>query len=73
VLVVPVQGAHGPVIGMVVEASGVSVPELRSVADRTLPPWLQPQIVVVTDCLPRLPGGKADRRACVALLEQARG
>ena len=73
VVVLPVQAAHGPVIGVVVEGDEVGPDPLRDAADRLLPAWLQPQVVVVTDRIPRLPGGKADRRSCLALLERARG
>jgi acyl-coenzyme A synthetase/AMP-(fatty) acid ligase len=73
VVVLPVQAAHGPVIGVVVEGDAVGPDQLRDAAHRLLPAWLQPQVVVVTDRIPRLPGGKADRRSCLALLERARG
>jgi acyl-CoA synthetase (AMP-forming)/AMP-acid ligase II len=73
VVVLPVPAAHGPVIGVVAEGDAVSPDELRDAADRLLPTWLQPQVVVVTDRVPRLPGGKPDRRSCLALLERARG
>ncbi|HEY3036721.1 MAG TPA: hypothetical protein VGJ54_18940, partial [Streptosporangiaceae bacterium] len=72
-LVLPVQRTHGPVVGLVVESEIAGSLEIRDAANRMLPVWLQPQIVVVIDRLPRLPGGKADRRACLGLLEQARG
>jgi acyl-coenzyme A synthetase/AMP-(fatty) acid ligase len=72
-VVLPVQTAHGAVVGVAVEGEAIDAAELRVVADRTLPPWLHPKVVVVTARLPRLPGGKADRRACLALLEQPRG
>jgi long-chain acyl-CoA synthetase len=61
------------VIGVVVEGDAVGPDELRDAADRLLPAWLQPQVVVVTDRIPRLPGGKVDRRSCLARLERARG
>ena len=74
VIVLPVQGAHGPVVGAVVESDAAVDPaELRDAAGRMLPAPLHPQVVVVTARLPRLPGGKADRRACLALLREARG
>jgi fatty-acyl-CoA synthase len=74
VVALPVAGAHGPVIGVLVQGAGTLTPvALREVADRTLPAWLQPAVVAVTDRLPRLPGGKVDRTACLALLERAQG
>ena len=73
VVVLAVETPHGTAIGVVVEGDAVNPAELRAVADRALPSWLQPKVVAVTDRRPRLPGGKADRRACLALLEAARG
>jgi len=72
IVVLPVRSTHGTVVGVVVEGEGIGRAELRDTAHRTLPTWLQPQIVVVADRLPRLPGGKADRQGCLELLEQAR-
>ena len=69
VVVLPVQGPEGPVVGAAVESEAAIDPdELRSAAARALPPWLHPRIVVVTRQLPRLAGGKADRRAVQRLL-----
>ena len=52
-------------IGAVVECEGaVGVGELRAAAARLLPAWLHPQVLAVTERLPRLAGGKADRDAC---------
>jgi hypothetical protein len=57
-----------------VESEGVvGASELRAVAARALPAWLQPQVLAVTEQIPRLAGGKANREACHALLRQARG
>ena len=42
-----------------------------SVAD-TLPPWSWPRAVTLVPSLPRLPNGKTDRRACIALLGATR-
>jgi long-chain acyl-CoA synthetase len=73
VVVLPIQGAHGPVAGAVVEAAGpVDADAIRATALRLLPAWLQPQVVVATDRIPRLSAGKADRKACLALLAAAR-
>jgi non-ribosomal peptide synthetase component E (peptide arylation enzyme) len=74
VVILPVEGAHGPAVGAVVEAVGALDPDgIRATASRLLPPWLQPQVVVATERLPRLSAGKADRKACLALLAGARG
>jgi acyl-CoA synthetase (AMP-forming)/AMP-acid ligase II len=72
VVVLPVAAGHGAVVGAMVERSApVEARDLREAAARLLPPWLQPQLIVVTDRLPRLPGGKADRQACLARLREA--
>ena len=71
VVVLPVRTAHGAVVGVAVEGDAIDPAEIRALADRTLPPWLHPKVVTVTDGLPRLAGGKTDRRACLALLEKA--
>jgi acyl-coenzyme A synthetase/AMP-(fatty) acid ligase len=74
VIVMPVRSSHGPVIGALVECDGAIDPdELRATAARMLPPWLRPDVVVMTVRLPRLAGGKADREACQGVLREARG
>jgi acyl-CoA synthetase (AMP-forming)/AMP-acid ligase II len=74
VVVLPVRGPGGPVIGAMVESEGaLDRHELRAAAARALPPWLQPEVVVVARRFPRLAGGKADRDACHELLRRARG
>ncbi len=73
VVVVPVPAPSGSVIGVVIEAtSALEAGDLRAGAARLLPPWLQPEVVLVTRELPRLPGDKVDRQACIALLDRAR-
>src|SRR5262245_22223700 len=70
VLVLPIRSAGGPLIGALVEVGhGLGADELRALAARLLPSWLQPQMLAVADRLPRLPGGKPDRHACQAILE----
>ena len=72
-VILPVESPTGLVVGALVESDGVLDPEdLRTTAARRLPPWLHPRVLVVTDRLPRLAGGKADRSACQALLKAAR-
>jgi acyl-coenzyme A synthetase/AMP-(fatty) acid ligase len=74
VVVVPVHGSSGPVVGVLVEAErAIGAEMLRAVAVRTLPAWLQPHVLLVAEQLPRLANGKADREACQAMLSQARG
>jgi acyl-coenzyme A synthetase/AMP-(fatty) acid ligase len=73
-VVMPVRGPDGPVIGALVECDGaVDAGELRAAAARMLPVWLYPQVLAVTDRLPRLAGGKADREACQSILRRTRG
>jgi long-chain acyl-CoA synthetase len=73
-IIVPVPTGRGPAIGALVQADGALEPgEVRATAARTLPVWLQPELVLVTEELPRLPGGKVDRRATVAILKDASG
>ena len=68
-VVIPVPTSEAAVIGALVEAvSAIDPDELRAVAAQTLPPWLRPAIVAVTERLPRLAGGKTDLQACGALL-----
>ena len=68
-VVVPVPMRRGTVIGALVEGDGDLDPTgLRALAAQTLPVWLQPEVLMVTRELPRLPGGKVDRRSCVAIL-----
>jgi long-chain acyl-CoA synthetase len=70
-LVVPLASPRGVLIGALVQAAGpLDADDVRRHAARSLPPWAQPQIVEVTDALPRLPGGKPDRLASIARLER---
>ena len=74
IVVVPVLGPGGHVIGVVAEADETIGPvELRGTAARVLPAWLQPYVLVRVARMPRLVSGKADRRACQAMLREARG
>lgn len=74
ILVVPVLGPTGHVIGVVAEADEAITPDqLRAVAARRLPGWLQPHVLARVERLPRLVSGKADRQACQRLLLEARG
>jgi acyl-coenzyme A synthetase/AMP-(fatty) acid ligase len=71
VAVVPLNGAAGRLIGALVEVpAGVSPRMLRQHAAGHLPTWAQPRVLAVTRELPRLSGGKLDRRACIGLLDQ---
>lgn len=74
VVILPVANPDGPAIGALVEGDrAVDPAELRATAARMLPPWSRPQVLAVTDRLPRLAGGKADRAGCRAVLEDVHG
>jgi len=72
-VVVPVATPAGPVVGVLVEGAAPlpAVPGLRRRLAQSLPPWSRPRVVATTDHLPRLASGRADRRACIAILERA--
>jgi acyl-CoA synthetase (AMP-forming)/AMP-acid ligase II len=70
--VVPLDTHTGPVLGALVEATPeLDAVELRSHLGRTLPPWAQPRVLEITRELPRLPGGRTDRMACVEILTRS--
>jgi acyl-CoA synthetase (AMP-forming)/AMP-acid ligase II len=75
VVIMPVDGGVASVvIGALVEGDRALAPDaLRAAAGRMLPQWLRPHVMAVTERLPRLPGGKADRAACRAILRFASG
>lgn len=67
--VVPLAGPAGPSFGAVVECDPeVAVETLRAGLGESLPPWSWPRAVEAVRSLPRLPSGRPDRNACVALL-----
>ncbi len=63
--------ALGGAIGLLVQGTASEL-ELRRHLAAALPSWAQPRVVVVRRELPRLRDGKADRLACLRLLEEAR-
>jgi acyl-CoA synthetase (AMP-forming)/AMP-acid ligase II len=69
-VVVPLDTPAGPALGALVEGAAGSV-ELRGHLARALPPWSQPRILEPIGALPRLTGGKVDRRACIDVLRAA--
>jgi O-succinylbenzoic acid--CoA ligase len=72
-VVLPVPSSLGVTVGTLVESARALDPDELRRSARTLPPWLLPQIVAVTTRLPRLPNGKPDRSACLALLREQGG
>jgi acyl-coenzyme A synthetase/AMP-(fatty) acid ligase len=67
--VTPVPGSTGPQIGVLVETrGGVEPNDLYTLTVSLLPQWSRPQIIVVTDRLPRLTTGKIDHAACLDML-----
>jgi long-chain acyl-CoA synthetase len=71
-VVVPLATADGPMIGVLVEGAGsLNSAVLRTHLWRSLPSWAQPRVLETTAALPRLPSGRVDRKACIALLAQS--
>jgi len=71
VAVVPIEAAAGSVLGVLVQnQEPLSLYDLRGHLMRRLPPWSQPRVLEAVPELPRLPSGRIDRRACIALLEK---
>jgi acyl-coenzyme A synthetase/AMP-(fatty) acid ligase len=71
-IVVAIPGATGSLVGAVVSReTGIDASGIRQHAARHLPAWAQPEVVVLVARLPRLPGGKTDRDACLGLLLDA--
>jgi long-chain acyl-CoA synthetase len=74
VVILPFPSPLGVLVGALVESARTLDPhEVRVAAAQALPPWLSPQVVAVTTRLPRLPGGKPDRSACLVLLRELGG
>ncbi len=72
--VVPLGAAGASGLGLLLETAGaLSVAALRAHLAQALPAWSCPRIIETTAALPRLPGGRIDRRACIARLERASG
>jgi acyl-coenzyme A synthetase/AMP-(fatty) acid ligase len=70
--IVPVAAASGLALGILVETADRSiVSALRQHLARSLPSWCQPRVIATTPGLPRQPGGRADRRACIEILERS--
>jgi long-chain acyl-CoA synthetase len=71
VAVVPLATATGPVLGVLVQsAEALRVTDLRRHLAQALPVWAQPRVLEATRALPRLSSGRADRRACIEILEK---
>ncbi len=69
-LVVPLGGRAGVSFGAVLQCEpDLTVATVRARAADSLPPWSWPRTLELVRALPRLPNGKADRQACIALLE----
>jgi long-chain acyl-CoA synthetase len=69
VVVVPLESHAGATLGAVVQAGPeVAMTTLRASLADVLPPWSWPRAIELVRALPRLSNGKADRRACIALL-----
>ena len=70
--VVTLATAAGPRLGVLLESAGrLNAVDLRGHLSRSVPPWSQPRVIETVGALPRLSNGRADRRACTALLERS--
>jgi long-chain acyl-CoA synthetase len=68
-VVVPVGPAAEPVLAALVESvEPVDMNAVRAHLGRSLPGWSHPRILKRSAALPRLPTGKPDRLACIAIL-----
>jgi acyl-CoA synthetase (AMP-forming)/AMP-acid ligase II len=69
-VVVPLGRPTGATFGAVVQCEpDLAITTVRTSVADALPPWSWPRAVELVRSLPRLPNGKADRRACIGLLE----
>lgn len=68
-VVVPIHGAAGASFGAVLAcADTMTLASLKSRVSASLPGWAWPRAILQVPALPRLPGGKIDRRACAEWL-----
>ncbi len=68
-IVLPIPGAAGASFGAVIACSDpLTAAALKRLVGEALPDWARPRAMVRVPALPRLPGGKIDRRACVGWL-----
>jgi acyl-CoA synthetase (AMP-forming)/AMP-acid ligase II len=71
--VVPLDGPAGSTFGAVVQCEpGLVTTTVRAGLARVLPSWSSPRAVELVPSLPRLPSGRPDRQACIAVLGRAR-
>jgi long-chain acyl-CoA synthetase len=71
-VVLPLGAPAGPALGVLLEsAQPLDIGEIRAHLARTLPAWSRPRVLDQTRALPRLPSGKPDRLACIAMLGQS--
>jgi O-succinylbenzoic acid--CoA ligase len=66
----PVRGAMGIAIGLIVSGHAVTADAIRHHLTAHLPEWSWPREIRIVSGLPRLAGGKVDRAACAAILEE---
>jgi len=70
-VVVALGSPSQPVLGALLEsARPLAMSAVRRHSARQLPPWSRPRVLDQTRALPRLPSGKPDRLACLAILER---
>jgi acyl-CoA synthetase (AMP-forming)/AMP-acid ligase II len=69
-IVLPIPGPAGASFGAVLAcADAVTLAELRTRVSGSLPEWAWPRAILQVAALPRLPGGKIDRRRCAEWLQ----
>jgi acyl-coenzyme A synthetase/AMP-(fatty) acid ligase len=74
VAVVPVDGQAGASFGAVLECDpSLPLHALRLRISDALPAWARPRKLALVTSLPRLPNGKPDRLACIAVLARGSG
>jgi acyl-CoA synthetase (AMP-forming)/AMP-acid ligase II len=68
-IVLPIQGSAGASFGAVLAcADALTLADLRTRVSGSLPEWAWPRALLQVAALPRLPGGKIDRRTCAEWL-----
>jgi acyl-CoA synthetase (AMP-forming)/AMP-acid ligase II len=71
-LVFPLGPTVKPVLAALLESpQPLDIDDVQAHLARRLPPWSRPRVLDQARALPRLPSGKPDRMACIAMLEQS--
>lgn len=71
-VVCPLGPTVKPVLAALLESpQPLDIGDVQAHLARRLPPWSRPRVLDQARALPRLPSGKPDRMACIAMLEQS--